>query len=131
MAAGRFARVSIGGGDKTSKVVLINERAVGTDQDRKYVLVSTPTADDGKSFRADYRQVRLGPVIDGLRVVRSGLKPGEQIVVNGLQRVRPGAPIAPTVVKMEAPVNAARVEPADAEATKVAAADAKSVSVKQ
>lgn len=108
MAAGRFARVSIGGGEKTAKVVLINDRAVGTDQDRKFVFVSTPAGDDGKSFKADYRQVRLGPVIDGLRVVRSGLKPGEQIVVNGLQRVRPGAPIAPQLVKMETPVAAAR-----------------------
>jgi membrane fusion protein, multidrug efflux system len=104
MAAGRFARVSIGGGEKTAKVVLINDRAIGTDQDRKFVFVATPAGDDGKSFKADYRQVRLGPVIDGLRVVRSGLKPGEQIVVNGLQRVRPGAPIAPTVVKMEASI---------------------------
>ena len=55
----------------------------------------------------DNRAVRLGPVIDGLRVVRTGLKPGEQIVVNGLQRVRPGAPITPTVVKMESPAAAA------------------------
>ena len=106
MAAGRFARVSIGGGDKTSKVVLVNDRAIGTDQDRKFVFVSTATGTDGKSFKADYRAVRLGPVIDGLRVVRSGLKPGEQIVVNGLQRVRPGSPIAPQVVPMDAPPTA-------------------------
>ena len=104
MASGRFARVSIGGGEKSAKVVLVNDRAIGTDQDRKFVFVATPTSDDGKSFKADYRAVKLGPVIDGLRVVRSGLKPGEQIVVNGLQRVRPGAPIAPQVVAMEARV---------------------------
>ena len=104
MAAGRFARVSIGGGEKSTKVVLVAERAIGTDQDRKFVYVSTPVGEDGKNFKADYRAVKLGPVIDGLRVVRSGLKPGEQIVVNGLQRVRPGAPIAPQLVKMEAPV---------------------------
>ncbi len=124
MAAGRFARISIGGGDRTSRVVLITDRAVGTDQDRKFVLVSTQAGGDGKSggvqYRADYRQVRLGPVIDGLRVVRSGLGPGEMIVVNGLQRVRPGAPIAPTVVKMESPATA-RNEAPD---TKVARADA-------
>lgn len=107
MAAGRFARISIGGGDRKTKVVLIDDRAVGTDQDRKFVFVSTPV-DDGKTFKADYRTVKLGPVIDGLRVVRSGLKPGEQIVVNGLQRVRPGAPIAPSLVKMEANTASAR-----------------------
>ena len=122
LAAGRFARISIGGGNKTTHVVLIDDRAVGTDQDRKYVFVSTPAGDDGKTFKADYRAVRLGPVIDGLRVVRTGLKPGEQIVVNGLQRVRPGAPIAPTVVKMEAPV-AARARDADGDPTRVATAD--------
>jgi multidrug efflux system membrane fusion protein len=129
LAAGRFARISIGGGVQSSKVVLINDRAIGTDQDRKFVFVSTPTGNDGKSFKADYRAVRLGPVVDGLRVVRSGLKPGEQIVVNGLQRVRPGAPIAPQVVKMEAPVAIARgdapavADAADSADTKIAKAD--------
>ena len=58
-------------------------------------------------------------MIDGLRVVRSGLKPGERIVVNGLQRVRPGAPIAPELVPMDA-ATAAR----SGESPKVAAADA-------
>jgi membrane fusion protein, multidrug efflux system len=106
LAAGRFARISIGGGLQTQKVVLIDERSIGTDQDRKFVFVSTPTGADGKSFKAEYRAVRLGPMVDGLRVVRSGLKPGEEIVVNGLQRVRPGAPIAPQVVKMDAPATA-------------------------
>lgn len=116
MAAGRFARVSIGGGDKTSKVVLIDDRAIGTDQDRKFVYVSTPG--DKGDFMAQYRAVKVGPVIDGLRVVRSGLKPGEQIVVIGLQRVRPGAPIAPQVVPMEAAASRS-----DRDATKVASAD--------
>jgi multidrug efflux system membrane fusion protein len=45
--------------------------------------------------------VTLGPVVDGLRVVRSGVKAGEKIVVNGLQRVRPGAPVAPQIVPMD------------------------------
>jgi membrane fusion protein, multidrug efflux system len=99
LAAGRFARVSIGGGEQKQDVVLISDRAVGTDQDRKFVYVVSGT---GKDSRVDYRSVKLGPVVDGLRVVRSGLKPGEQIVVNGLQRVRPGAPVAPQLVPMEA-----------------------------
>jgi multidrug efflux system membrane fusion protein len=45
--------------------------------------------------------VKLGPVVDGLRIVREGLAAGETIVVNGLQRVRPGVPVAPTLVQME------------------------------
>jgi multidrug efflux system membrane fusion protein len=59
----------------------------------------------------------LGPNVNGLRVVRSGLKPGEKIVVNGLQRVRPGAPITPQMVDMTFDPLAA--------AQKVAATDAK------
>jgi multidrug efflux system membrane fusion protein len=113
LAAGRFARISIGGGERRTKAVLITDRAIGTDQDRKFVYVAAPTGADGKSFKADYRAIRLGPVIDGLRVVRSGLEPGEQIVVNGLQRVRPGAPIAPQSTAMEAPANAARGIPSN------------------
>ena len=104
MAPGLFARVQIGGGSPKN-ALLISDRAVGTDQSRKFVFVVDK---DGK---AEYRAVTLGPVVDGLRVVRSGLKPGEKIVVNGLQRVRPGAPITAQTVPMVAS-NA----PADAKA---------------
>jgi len=45
--------------------------------------------------------VKLGPAIDGLRVVKEGLAAGDRIVVNGLQRVRPGAPLAPEMVPMD------------------------------
>jgi multidrug efflux system membrane fusion protein len=78
--------VQLGAADRPRQAVLINDRAVGTDQSRKFVYVVT--ADN----KAEYRQVTLGPVVDGLRVVRSGVKAGEKIVVNGLQRVHPGAP---------------------------------------
>jgi len=94
LVPGLFARVQLGAAD-SRKAVLINERAVGTDQSRKFVFV---VGADGK---AEYRPVTLGPVVDGLRVVRSGVKPGEKIVVNGLQRVRPGAPVAPQLVPMD------------------------------
>ncbi len=97
LAPGLFARVQLGGDESApSKVALIDERAIGTDQDRKYVFV---VGADGK---AEYRQVLLGRPVDGLRVVRQGLKAGEKIVVNGLQRVRPGAPVAATLVAMDA-----------------------------
>ena len=95
LAPGLFARVQIAGGEPRPQI-LINDRAVNTDQDRKFVFVV------GKDNTAEYRAVKLGPTIDGLRIVREGLKPGEKIVVNGLQRVRPGAPIAPQVVPMTA-----------------------------
>ncbi|THC42838.1 efflux RND transporter periplasmic adaptor subunit [Massilia sp. Mn16-1_5] len=94
LVPGLFARVQLGAAD-SRKAVLINERAVGTDQSRKFVFVV------GLDGKAEYRPVTLGPVVDGLRVVRSGVKAGEKIVVNGLQRVRPGAPVAPQIVPMD------------------------------
>jgi RND family efflux transporter MFP subunit len=90
---GMFARVRLLG-EKKYNALLINDSAVGTDQTVKYVLVV------GADNKVEYRPVKLGPVIDGLRVVREGLKVNETIVVNGLQRVRPGAPVAPQRVAM-------------------------------
>jgi membrane fusion protein, multidrug efflux system len=95
LAPGLFARVQIAGGAPTPQILIV-DRAINTDQDRKFVYVVDK---DGK---AEYRSVKLGPLDDGLRIVREGLKPGEKIVVNGLQRVRPGAPIAAQVVPMVA-----------------------------
>jgi len=92
--------VQLGGGSATSNAVLINDRAVGTDQNRKFVFVV------GADNKAEYRAVKLGPTIDGLRVVKEGLKANEKIIVNGLQRVRPGAPVTPQLVPMDAAVAA-------------------------
>ena len=94
LTPGLFARVQLGAESAGGEAILINEAAVGTDQDRKYVVVINA------ENKAEYRVVQLGPLVDGLRVARSGLKPGERIVVNGLQRVRPGAPVAPQLVPM-------------------------------
>ena len=91
---GLFARVRVAG-TGTYPAALIDDRAVGTDQDRRFVLVVGP---DGAT---QYRGVRLGPMSDGLRVVREGLKPGETIIVEGLQRVRPGMTVQPTAVPMD------------------------------
>ena len=74
--------------------LLIQDRAVGTDLSKKFVYVVGPKQE------IEYRTVTLGPMIDGLRVVRSGLVAGEPVVVNGLQRVRPGAQVTPVVVDM-------------------------------
>jgi RND family efflux transporter MFP subunit len=90
---GMFARVKVTGG-KTFPALLINESAVGTDQGLKYVLKV------GADNTIEYRQVKLGPVVDGLRVVREGLNVGDTIVVNGLQHVRPGMTITPQRVAM-------------------------------
>ena len=96
LVPGLFARVQLSGNEQTRrKLALISERAVGTDQDRKFVYVVK--ADN----TAEYRLVTLGGFVDGLRVVRTGLTPGEKIVVNGLQRVRPGAPVTAQMVAME------------------------------
>lgn len=93
---GLFARVRMGDAAAPRKAVLVADRAIGTDQTKRFVLVV------GEDNKTQYREVRIGRAFDGLRVVDSGLKPGERIVVNGLQRVRPGAPVTPQSVPMEA-----------------------------
>ncbi|MGH8181250.1 MAG: efflux RND transporter periplasmic adaptor subunit [Steroidobacteraceae bacterium] len=90
---GLFARVKLIGNDHYP-AVLVNDSAIGTDQTMRYVLVV------GAGNKVEYRPVDLGPLVDGLRVVRSGLKPGETIVVNGLMRVRPGMQVAPQLTAM-------------------------------
>jgi RND family efflux transporter MFP subunit len=90
---GLFARVKLGEGE-SHEAVLIRDSAVGTDQNRRFVYVVT-----GEN-RIEYRAVETGAVVDGLRVVRNGLAPGENVVVNGLQRVRPGAQVTPERVAM-------------------------------
>ena len=75
-------------------LLLVDERAVGTDQDKKFVLVV------GADGRTEFRAVVLGRAVDGLRVVTSGLSGGERIVVNGLQRIRAGTLVRPEPVAM-------------------------------
>jgi len=98
---GQFARIRMGQA-QDSRAVLVSERAVGTDQSKKFVLVV------GEGNKAEYREVTLGASVQGLRVVRSGLKAGERIVVNGTQHVRPGALVAPSEVPMTATASAER-----------------------
>ncbi|MCA1324502.1 efflux RND transporter periplasmic adaptor subunit [Herbaspirillum sp. alder98] len=92
---GLYARVRLGGG-APHEAVMIDEKALGTDQDKRFVMVA-----DGNNH-ATYRQVRVGASQDGLVVIEQGLKSGERVVVNGLQRIRPGDAITPTVVPMQA-----------------------------
>jgi multidrug efflux system membrane fusion protein len=81
---GQFARVRMGQPQQQT-LVMIDERAIGTDQDKKFVML---VSDDN---RAVYRGITLGGAVDGRRIVTAGLKSGDRIVVSGLQRVRPGA----------------------------------------
>ena len=92
---GLFARIKLVGGQARDKI-LIDERAVGTDLGKKFVLALK------KDNSLEYRPVTLGVAIDGLRVVSAGLTAGDVIVVNGLQHVRAGATVTPQRVTMDA-----------------------------
>ena len=85
---GQFARIRMARPDQQA-AVLVSPRAIGTDQSKRFVLVVD--ADNTVSWR----EVALGPTVDGMRVVTGGLESGERIVVNGLQHVRPGARVEP------------------------------------
>ena len=90
---GLYARLKLVG-SATYSAMLINDEAVGTDLGKKFVLVMD------KDNKADYRAVELGPKLEGLRIVRSGLTKDDRIVVKGLQRVRPGSPVTPEETPM-------------------------------
>jgi len=102
-APGLFARVRLAGG-ASRQASLIQDQSIGTDQDRKFVLVLKPDS------TVEYRTITVGRVVDGLRIVESGLKPGESVVINGQLRVRPGMKVAakhaPMLVTASAPVSA-------------------------
>ncbi len=85
---GLFARLRLPVSGK-SQVVMVPETAIGTDQAQRFVLLLSP------SNTVDYRTIKLGPAIDGQRVVREGLTGTEKVIVNGIARVRPGMPVSP------------------------------------
>jgi multidrug efflux system membrane fusion protein len=105
LTPGLFARVRLLGSDR-HLANMVRDQAIGTDQDRKFVLVLK------SDNTVEYRPVVTGRVVDGLRVVESGLKPNERVVVNGLMRVRPGMKVAAKndsmVAQIAAPATAAR-----------------------
>jgi RND family efflux transporter MFP subunit len=105
---GMFARVQLLGSGEYD-AILIEDRAVGTDQSQSFVLVLV--ADN----KLEYRAIQPGRIVDGLRIVRQGLKPDDVVVVSGLQRVKPGAQVKPNMTTMGAPA-------ADPTATAAAAA---------
>ena len=93
LTPGLFARIRLQGGE-THRGCLARDEAVVTDLNQKYVFVL------GRNNTLAYRPVKLGPMTEGLRVVRDGLQDGDVIVVSGLQRVRPGATVAPKMMSM-------------------------------
>src|SRR5207245_1596730 len=93
LTPGLFARVKLQGGGAYDGC-LAKDESVVTDLNQKYVFVL------GKNNTLEYRPVKLGPITDGLRVVREGLHDGDVIVTNGLQRVRPGTAVTPKRVPM-------------------------------
>jgi multidrug efflux system membrane fusion protein len=90
---GLYARLKLVG-SSTYPAALIKDDAVGTDLGKKFVLVL------GEDNSVNYRAIELGPKLEGLRIVRTGLAKGEKIVVNGLQRAMPGATVEPQAVPM-------------------------------
>jgi len=95
LSPGLFARLELVL-PETLDAVLIEDRAVGTDLGKKFVLAL------GEGDTLEYREVELGAAVGGLRLVERGLKPGETIVVNGLFRARPGMKVSPKRVEMDA-----------------------------
>jgi membrane fusion protein, multidrug efflux system len=95
LTPGLFVRLRMSGG-KPYPAVLVQDQAVGTDLDKRFVYVV------GDDQSVAYRPVTLGPLVDGLRVVRGGLRPDEVVLVNGLQRVRPGVKVNAALEPMDA-----------------------------
>lgn len=93
LTPGLFGRVTVGASDPY-KGILLPEEAIGSDQDRRVVYVV------GENNVVSLKPVRIGPRIDGYRVIRDGLTGNETLVVNGLVRVRPGAPITPQMTTL-------------------------------
>ena len=90
---GQFVRIRLAQ-PRTAPVLAITERAIGTDQDKKYVMVV------GKDNKTAYREVKLGAMTDDLRIITSGLDAGDRVIVAGLQHVKPGIEVAPEPVAM-------------------------------
>ncbi|MBV9276073.1 MAG: efflux RND transporter periplasmic adaptor subunit [Verrucomicrobia bacterium] len=84
---GAFGTVRVAGSPK-SEGILVADRAIGSDQDQRFVVVVQP---DGLT---KYQRVQLGPIVDGLRVVRSGLSGDETIIVEGIGKVRPNTKVS-------------------------------------
>ncbi len=110
LAAGLFARVLMQN-SSTQQAMLIDDKAVLTDQDRKYVYTLGP------KNAATRKDVKTGPIVDGLRVIESGLAVGDKIIVHGVAKVFfPGMPVKPVEIAMGDPAPAPAAPPGGAPA---------------
>ena len=107
---GLYARIRLGGGQPRA-AILVSPNAIGVDQDKRFVVVV-----DAKNQTA-YREVKLGTQQDGLQIINSGLQAGDRVVVNGLQRIRPGDPVTPHLVPMPNAQITANTTPAQPQPT--------------
>ncbi len=96
LTPGFFVRVRAAASPKY-QALLLPDRAVGVDQNQRFVVVVKPDK------TAEYRTVTLGPIVDGMRVIRDGLKPEDLVVTTGVMRARPGAPVDPKEEKLAVP----------------------------
>ncbi len=94
LVPGLFARVRLAGAAPES-VSLVTDRAIGTDQNKKFLLVL------GAGDTVEYREVTLGGMVEGFSIITSGLNAGDRVIVNGLQKARPGAPVKPNIISMQ------------------------------
>jgi multidrug efflux system membrane fusion protein len=101
LTPGLYARIKLGA-QAPRRAVLVSDLAIGTDQHKRFVYVV------GEGNRLEWREVRPGARVDGLRIIEQGLSAGERVVVSGLQRVRPGQQVAPQAA---APQSAAASAP--------------------
>jgi multidrug efflux pump subunit AcrA (membrane-fusion protein) len=113
LAPGLFARVRAPIG-RPHKALLVSERALDTDQGQKILYVVN------EKNEVASRPIRVGALHDGLRAIEDGLRPGERVIVNGLQQVRPGVTVEPKLVDMPV-APAARGPAATAQSLKPAA----------
>jgi multidrug efflux system membrane fusion protein len=100
---GLFARIKLVG-SASYEGILVDDKAIATDLNNKFVMVVN------SDNVVEYRAVELGEKLNGLRIVKSGLSEDDQIVVNGLQRVRPGASVTPIEVDMASPATIASLK---------------------
>ncbi len=110
LSPGLFVRIRLPMGAPHS-ALLVSEQSLARDQGQKFVYVVNQVVDEkGKpvldekgevKYQAEYRQVKVGRLYDGLREVTDGLKPGEKVVVSGLQRIRPNMPVNPKEPQIE------------------------------
>jgi RND family efflux transporter MFP subunit len=105
LTPGLFVRVRLPIGNPT-RSLLVSERAIGTDQGTKYVLVVND------QNVVEFRPVKLGPLSDGQRVIREGVKAGERVITAGIQRARPGITVKPqdAAATAAAPATAPKAE---------------------